>query len=88
MGAKFSEESLQQFHICPSLRHGPELGGVICSEKSRVSQFDSSRARFQITGVHSGYMLPPTPDEFIAALEGEEVFVSGERTHADGVGIG
>ena len=32
MGAKFSEESLQEFHVCPSLRHGPELGGVICSE--------------------------------------------------------
>ena len=32
MGAKFSEESLQESHVCPSLPHGPELGGVICSE--------------------------------------------------------
>ena len=41
--------------------HGPELGGVICSEKRRVSQFDSSPAHFQVTGVHSGcYRPPPT----------------------------
>ncbi len=32
MGAKLSEKSLQEFHVCPSLQHGPELGGVICSE--------------------------------------------------------
>ncbi len=32
MGAKFSEESLQEFPVCPSLRNGSELGGVICSE--------------------------------------------------------
>ena len=29
MGAKFREESLQGCHVCPSLRHGPELGGEI-----------------------------------------------------------
>jgi len=39
MGAKFCEESLQEFHIYPSLRHGPELGGVIVL-KRRVNRFD------------------------------------------------
>jgi len=37
MGAKFSEESLQEFHICPSLRHGPELGGEIVLKEARES---------------------------------------------------
>jgi hypothetical protein len=39
MGATFCEESLQEFHVYPSLRHGPELGGVIVL-KRRVNQFD------------------------------------------------
>jgi hypothetical protein len=52
MGAQFSEESLQECHDCLSLRHGPELGGGIVL-KRRVNQFDSPRAHFQLTGVHS-----------------------------------
>ena len=59
MGAQFSDESLQEFHVYPSLRHGPELGSGIVL-KRRVNQFDSSRAHFQLTGVHceTGYRAP------------------------------
>jgi hypothetical protein len=58
MGAQFSDESLQECHVYPSLRHGPELGGEIVLKK-RVNQCDSSRVHFQLTGVHSetGYRL-------------------------------
>jgi hypothetical protein len=48
MGAKFCEESLQEFHIYPSLRHGPELGGVIVL-KRRVNRFD------YVAGAFSNY---------------------------------
>ncbi len=63
MGAKFSEESLQEFHVCPSLRHGPELGGVIVL-KWRVNRFDhvagtlsnyGSAFRVQVTAYLTGY---------------------------------
>jgi hypothetical protein len=37
MGARFCEESLQEFHVCPSLRHGPELGGEIVLKKASES---------------------------------------------------
>ena len=63
MGAKFCEESLQEFHIYPSLRHGPELGGVIVL-KRRVNRFDygagtlsnyGSAFRVQVTAYPTGY---------------------------------
>jgi hypothetical protein len=37
MGAKFTEEPLQESHVCPSLLHGPELGGGTRSEGARES---------------------------------------------------
>jgi hypothetical protein len=58
MGATFSEELLQEGHICPSLRHGQEHSVEIVL-KQRVKQCDSLRTHFQITGVHSGCRLPP-----------------------------
>ena len=38
MGAQFSDESLQECHVRPSLSHGSGLGGVRYSE--RVNRFD------------------------------------------------
>jgi len=61
MGAKFSEESLQECHVCPSFR--PELGGEIAL-KGRVNQCDyvactlsnyGSAFRGQVTAYLTGY---------------------------------
>jgi hypothetical protein len=37
MGAKFSEESLQESHVCLSLPQQARLGGGTCSEECRVN---------------------------------------------------
>ena len=81
MRAKFSEESLQEFHVCPSLRHGPELGGVICSEKWRVNQFDYHAGTLSNYGSASGYKLPcswTSPGHWIP------VALASEQSHGAG----
>jgi hypothetical protein len=63
MGAQVYEESLQKCHDCPSLRHGPELGGGIVL-KRRVNPCDhyagalsnyGSAFRVQVTAYLTGY---------------------------------
>jgi hypothetical protein len=54
MRARSPDESLQECHGLSFASHGPELGGVICSEKGEWVDLTTIGAPFQITRVHCG----------------------------------